>query len=179
MPTGPVPDWPRARPGMNVETNLGMKINRRTILSGTATGAATMAVGGRQAIGTDACREFGRGTLVPTGAVNPILPDWDADLRRCREELQMPDVILSPLPGLVRWTEGALVQNLNLRPRGAALKPGAEVTGISFDSARAKYGTDWCPWGYPRNYSSVSRQSSSPLPKRSGNTRRRCRDSYT
>lgn len=136
---------------------------------------------------TEACRKFGNGRLVPIGAVNPMLPDWEEDLRRCHEEfampgirihpnyhgykladpkfgrllelatrcgllvqlaaamedsrthhplVQVPDVDLSPLPNLVRETEGARVQILNLRPRVAALKPLVEVEGITFDSAR-------------------------------------------
>jgi uncharacterized protein len=42
------------------------------------------------------CGEAGRGFLKPFGAVNPKLPDWQEDVRRCHEELRMPGLRIHP-----------------------------------------------------------------------------------
>lgn len=43
-----------------------------------------------------ACREYGQHFLVPFGCVNPKLPDWHEDLRRCHEKHHMVGIRLYP-----------------------------------------------------------------------------------
>ncbi|QDU07642.1 amidohydrolase family protein [Gimesia aquarii] len=45
---------------------------------------------------SDDCKSFGSGTLIPIGSINLNLPNWEADVIACHEELAMPGLRLHP-----------------------------------------------------------------------------------
>lgn len=188
--------WPFRRLPLDDPGKLVKKLRSLGIVQGWAgsfEGLLHRDIGGVNRRLAAACKNLPE--LVPIGSVNPQLPDWKDDLRRCVEVhnmpgirlhpnyhgytlddprfasllkfasasgrfvqvtvamedirtqhpmLRVPDVDLSPLPGVKTEFPKARVQMLNYRPRGALLKKLAETPGVYFDTARVE-GTDGVP----------------------------------
>ena len=64
----------------------------------------------------DECRAS-NGFLIPFGVINPTLPDWEEDLRRCHEVHHMPGVRLVPNYNAYKLDDPAILKLFDLCTR--------------------------------------------------------------
>jgi uncharacterized protein len=91
--------WPFRRLPFSKTTELLGKLHDRDInqaWAGSFEGLLHRDVAGVNSRLAAECREYGGNVLIPFGTVNPTLPDWEEDLRRCHEEHHMPGIRLHP-----------------------------------------------------------------------------------
>jgi predicted TIM-barrel fold metal-dependent hydrolase len=91
---------------------------------------------------SDECTAEGSGLFVPFGAVNPTLPDWQEDLRRCHEVHRMPGIRLHPDfhgyrlddPRFARLMESATARGLVVQIALGMEDPRTQPASATFDA---------------------------------------------
>lgn len=92
-------DWPVRRSWAGTPAQLLAKLRRHGVTEAWTSSfeaALHTDIGGVNARLAEACARDGEGMLRPFGAINPALPDWEEDLRRCQEVHRMPGVRVLP-----------------------------------------------------------------------------------
>jgi uncharacterized protein len=92
-------DWPFRKLKYASAKALVAKLRRHRITqawAGSYEGLLHKNLDGVNARLAEECQANGAGILLPFGTVNPALPDWEADVRRCHENYRMRGIRLYP-----------------------------------------------------------------------------------
>jgi uncharacterized protein len=112
--------WPFRRVMGDDPAQLVMRLRRKGVTqawAGSFEALLCRDMAGVNARLATACRQYGQNFLVPFGCINPKLPDWREDLRRCHEDHRMPGIRLYPNYHGYTLADPALAKLLSLAAR--------------------------------------------------------------
>ena len=91
--------WPFRRLAGDETPDLVARLRKRNVVqawAGSFDGILHKDIGGVNARLAAECNTHGKGFLAPFGSINPKLPDWQEDVRRCANDYRMPGIRLHP-----------------------------------------------------------------------------------
>jgi len=109
--------WPFRRLPLDETSKLVNKLRQNGIVTawaGSFDGVLHQDVASVNLRTTEECRQHGDGVLLPVGTINPTLPDWPDDVRRCRQDHGMQIVRIYPNYHGYKLTDPVFEQLLNV-----------------------------------------------------------------
>jgi predicted TIM-barrel fold metal-dependent hydrolase len=92
-------DWPFRKLKYAKTKDIVAKLRKHRVTqawAGSFEGLLHKNLDGVNARLVEECQANGEGMLIPFGTVNPALPDWEEDVRRCQEKYKMRGIRLYP-----------------------------------------------------------------------------------